>query len=273
MNGESFRVGGQFSRGRGGQDSHDRQKVATESHIRFFKNIEEKFNTKVEVLINTYKLNDEWDQEFVKWYEPYCVNYSFLDEMMPTEQHYIEYKVPYVKEYLDTCNKEYEFIMFIRIDYYLKKYLLQAYVPYEDKIQFAFLDMNVLELDKNKDAAHLVCFCIVHIPLKFYPILFSSSSFLYHHHMAMRWLLEHKVVKKENIGFIINTFHYLCSSIGWNPIYTNAGRPESRVKKTNNKQLVGDQLIESSIDFNQADFDDTFEETLYYYRLGKETGI
>ena len=61
ITGDTFRLGGQRSPNKGGEESYNRQRLATDSHNRFFKNIEEKFNVKCDLFLNIYKCDDEYD--------------------------------------------------------------------------------------------------------------------------------------------------------------------------------------------------------------------
>ena len=49
ITGDTFRLGGQRSPNKGGEESYNRQRLATDSHNRFFKNIEDKFNVKCDL--------------------------------------------------------------------------------------------------------------------------------------------------------------------------------------------------------------------------------
>lgn len=269
INGESFRFGGQLSRGRGGEDSYDRQKVATDSHIRFFKNIEDKFYMNVDVLLNSYVLNDEWDKDLTSWYDAYCVKHDFLAAVMPTEQDYISYRINYTKEYIQTSKIDYEFVFFIRIDYYLKRYLSQIFMPYQDKIQFAFYDLNGLTNEASY-ISPLVSFGLTYVPSKFYPMLFASPSLLDSHHFCRQQLLNDKKLHDTEIECIINTYHFLCTSLGWNPIYTAVGRYESPQMSPIRKELSNGKVIDETIDFKQTIFEETFIEALYNYQVLKD---
>ena len=56
ITGDTFRLGGQRSPNKGGEESYNRQRLATHSHNRFFKNIEEKFMVGV-IIFNFLSIN------------------------------------------------------------------------------------------------------------------------------------------------------------------------------------------------------------------------
>ena len=255
ITGESFRLGTQFSRTRGIEDSFRRQQVACESHIRFVKYCEEKKNIKIDVALYTYTLNNEWDNKLKDWYGSYLVKSSYTTELAKSEPIFKENALADIAEFMQEKNIKYDFILLIRTDFYLKNYFSEVFDSCPNKIIFAFIDKFTTE-QTNFPA---VCHNITYVPEKFYSLLFSNS-FLNMHDSAQKLL---NYVAEDCIDFYSNTSHFTSTDLGWNPIFVIVGRNEIRepsqegISYTNGTYIALDKEY-----FNKDIFKETFQEAL-----------
>jgi hypothetical protein len=217
INGESFRLGPQVSRTRGIKDSYQRQKLAVSSHIRLFRFIENEFNIKCEVFLNTYHLNNEWDNDLINWYSDYLIRHNFYPTLLENEFSLIHDTINKIKEF---NLEEYEFVVFNRTDFYIKKYFLKVFNPHSEKIAYAHIDAYYDYKTINK-LPH-VCHSITYCPKKYFNLMLENLVW-YWHYSAIK-LSEH--VPKEFITTFIDTVHACCTSLDWNPIYSIVGRDE-----------------------------------------------
>jgi len=180
LNGESFRDGGTGVRSSGNnQKSIIQQRCAINSHIRFFKYIENKFGFTCEVFINSYKSNG-YENEMIKSYNDYLIGYNFHTERLNSEFSMIEDTITRLNN-INMC--EYKFILFIRNDIFLKEYFLDVFKIDNEKIIYAFVDSNpsfnkICE-DMNMEQCNFyvpVNHMITLIPEKYYYLLLEKKA-------------------------------------------------------------------------------------------------
>lgn len=272
ITGDTFRLGGQRSPNKGGEESYNRQRLATDSHNRFFKNIEDKFNVKCDLLLNIYKCSDEYDEDFLEWYGDRVVESHLHPERMAGEM-----ELAY-----DTMNKlsqrgidEYRFVMLIRPDWYLKKYFADIFEIDDERVLYAHLDggyplktdngrVAFLAYDNEYDFPY-VCHCITYCPRKHFKLLLENQ--VWHWHDSLMKLMRH--VPRKDIGFFIDTFHWCCSSLDWNPLYSLVGRGEHLEYKMPNITYDFEtntvQYVDTLERYKDVLYTDTIEENLKNY--------
>lgn len=258
INGESFRYGGQFSRTRGIEDSYERQYVATESHIKLIKYIEEKYSLRGEVFLSTYTLGEKWDNDLRQWYKPYLVGDDFRDTIANSEVDFRNYNIDLVDKFIQKTHRVYKFILFIRLDYYLKKYFFEVFQAPENKVLFGFID----SFTTNEQLFPCVMHSIAYVPSIFYSLLFSMS--FYSMHNSGHFLLKH--TSEDHIGFFSNSCHITTSDLEWNPIFVCVGRIECLESTSKKRKYVDGKYIDQDIDFCQSIFKETFQEALQRYK-------
>ena len=273
ITGDTFRLGGQRSDNKGGEESYKRQRLATESHIRFFQNIEKKYNVKCDVFLNIYSCNNEYDSDLLKWYSERIINSNIHPSRLSSE-----FDLVY-----DTTSRlsqigidEYLFVMFIRPDWYLKKYFVEIFDIDEHRVRYAHLDGGYQMVDNNGSITFLdalgnhhdvphVCHCITYCPKKHFRLLLDNQVWHWHDSLLR---LKHQVSRKD-VGFFIDTFHWCCSSLDWNPLYSLVGRSEHLEYKMPNKTYDFETNTVSYINtvekYKHLMYTDTIEENLKKY--------
>lgn len=250
INGETFRHGGQGSRERGDEESFNLQMIATESQLKFINYVKENNNFDCDIFMNIYSLNDEWDKEFIKQYGDLVklinINNTLLGETSLHSQtlNIIKNKINY---------NEYEFILFLRPDLFLKNYFSTIFNCDSDKITFAHVNEIEDPLGKswnqtqrgNPAVNHQIFF----VPKKFFTELLDHK--LWFNHYSYDLILQHNI-KSTNIDFFIYTYHSSSTDVTWNPIFHQVGRNETtfwidkkyRVNKITHKiDIVEDESI------------------------------
>lgn len=273
ITGDTFRLGGQRSPNKGGEESYNRQRLATDSHNRFFKNIEEKFNMQCDIFMNIYKCNEDYDTNLLEWYGDRVIQAHLHSERMAGEM-----ELAY-----DTINKlsqlgidDYRFVMLIRPDWYLKKYFADIFDIDDNRVLYAHLDVGYRMIDDNgkiyfidgdggaRDVPY-VCHCITYCPKKHFA-LFLDNQVWHWHDSLLR--LQNYLPRKE-IGFFIDTFHWCCSSLDWNPLYSLVGRGEHLEYKMPNITYDFEtntvQYVDTLEIYKHVLYTDTIEENLKNY--------
>ena len=228
ITGDTFRIGGQRSTGKGGDESFRRQNLATDSHLRFFESIEKKFDIQCDVFLNIYKCNDEYDKQLFEWYGDRVVQSKIHPGRLGSE---FEMIYDTIGRLINSKIDDYEFIMFIRPDWYLKKYFDEVFRPDPERVLYAHLDAGYKLVEnptgfidgggRRRDIPH-VCHCITYCPKKHYRWLLENR--VWHWHDSLLRLEQH--LPRTQFGFFVDTVHWCCSSLDWNPLYSLVGRDE-----------------------------------------------
>lgn len=273
ITGDTFRLGGQRSENKGGEESYKRQKLSTESHLRLFDHIEKTFSIKCDVYLNLYKCNDEYDHQLIRWYGERVVNVNIHPQRLESELALVYDTTHRLKEFgLD----EYRFIMMIRPDWYLKKYFSEVFEVDDERVLYAHLDAGYRMNDDNgiisfvdaaggrHDVPH-VCHCITYCPRKHFNLFLNNQ--VWHWHDSL-FRLRNYLSRKE-VGFIIDTFHWCCSSLDWNPLYSLVGRGEHLEYKIPNMtydyQTNTVQYVDTIERYKKLMYIDTIDENLKLY--------
>lgn len=226
INGESFRYGKQQTRGRGGEESLKRQYLATLSHIRFIKYIKEKFNVSSEIFLNSYELNTDYDNILLEWYKKYLIKYNFNKNIFKSEDEFVKNTLEQIKM-IDI--NDYDYILLVRPDCYLKKYYLNIF-KFDPCVTFSFIDSNGYSLSVNHSLTLIY---------KKYFDLFLEDKFWKIHHSEYFLL---KYISKDKSKKLIESSHWCCTSLGWNPLFSYVGRTECLKYPTNVEKQEPDYM-------------------------------
>jgi hypothetical protein len=273
INGDTFRLGGQGSVGKGGEESINRQKLATDSHNNFFESIEKKLGVKCEIYLNIYTCNDEYDQKLLEWYGERVVNVAIHPKRFENELGLVYDTTRSLKEFgLD----DYRFVMMIRPDCYIKKYFAEIFKVDDNRVLYAHLDAGYKMIDSGGSISFLdalgskldvphVCHNITYCPHKHFNLFLDNQ--VWHWHDSLLRLRNH--ISRNEIGFFVDTFHWCCSSLDWNPLYSLVGRGECLEYKVPNMTYDFEtntvQYIDTIEKYKHLMYTDTIEENLKNY--------
>jgi hypothetical protein len=229
--GESFRSGGQYSRKKGLPESFEEQIKASQTHIHFIQQLEEKFQLeKSKSVIVSY--NTRYNQELLDVYGEYVEKFSFYQEAMGLNNlfHTALKDIP--------TYHHYDFIFYIRIDLFLKEKLLESINHLPEKILFANICWTI------------DCICqklyprvndmMMYVPKKFFPKL----KFVHVYHDAWYHLIVKGKMNNDDLDFIINTFHDSDSQKDYNPLYYIVNRPQALSWYDQNKVFDKEKFFE-----------------------------
>lgn len=271
ITGESFRNGPQNSRLRDDSTySIINQMRAIKSHFEFITHLKNSYNNiTIDVLLNIYSFNTQKDNELINSYQ----DNSNIDHV------YLYLKYELLGEYgllfntYDIISNElnyddYTFILFFRIDLFLKPYFNTVF-DLREKIRFTHVNeiyknfnnfnigmphekfhaVGIMSEDKTFIEKPLIGYQILYVPHKYFNTIHQKKIYF---HGSYPHILQ--LVPKEDIDFFLYTFHSSSTDISWNPIFHLVGRKEC--KKWHCKGLIVDPItfeIQYKKDFDLYD--------------------
>lgn len=159
---------------------------------------------------------------------------------------------------------QYKYVLFIRIDLYLKNIFFEIFTLHEDKILFAHIDSNTSIGVNEIGISHL----IMAYPCKLYKYLKEKNVYNSTHEMRHKLILSG--LPKENIGLIVDIFHVCSTDLGWNPLYIQVGR---YYNNSYNLYSIFQHTIRYYYDQNIHEIKDDINKTIKYWEphLNKDT--
>jgi len=251
LTGESFRYGGQTTRDRSNcLDATNKQKLASYSHLRLINYMKSKFDADTEIFINSYKLNDIHDEILLNWYKSYVIYSKLHNNIFPSEYAFIESTN---RDIVSINLEKYDFILFVRMDLYIKEYFLERFTQIDNKIRYGHLDYN----------GGGICHNIIYVPKCFFNLINVPLhiNFRNPHHGKN---CVTKIIDSSNIDYFINSYHSLSTDLNWNPLYSQVGRGESHKRENVGERYINNTLvkIESDTEYDHLLHTDTIEQNL-----------
>jgi|688.fasta_scaffold394137_2 hypothetical protein len=216
--GESYRSGPHMSDIRGTNDYLKRQIMASKSHISLANELK-KIDHQIDLLITTYKLNENDDNNLLSFYQKNMnvIKSKFYDNRFPSEEALFNDIFHTIGEVIN--KKDYDYILFVRIDLYLKKLFLEMIRDYPKNIMFVHIDSNI---DVNRKIFN-ICQQIFSIPKKYFNIIKNKVLYNCYPHRFKDAMISYGV-DKDDITYLTPTLHVCSTDFGWNPFYIQVGR-------------------------------------------------
>jgi hypothetical protein len=215
--GETFRLGGQGNRNRGSDKSYDEQIKAAKTHIAFIEYLKKNKNFDLDVWISSY--NTKFDNELIKIYSNVIIGYKFYNNLIG-QNGLIHNAFNEIKDI-----NQYEFILFMRVDLYLKEYFFEIFNPNDNKILFPSICFKPHHKVNNHPR---VSDMMMFVPKNF----FHKISVINIGHNTWHDLVSYHGFTYENIDVMLNTYHDSDSAKDFNPIYYIVNRPQNTVHHT-----------------------------------------
>jgi len=212
--GESFRSINKGQRVRGLPESYDEQIKACKSHIAFIENIKN-----ISVFISSY--TTQYDDELLSIYQKYLVGHKFYDNVIGLNSLF--------HESIKSVNniQQYDFVLFIRIDLFLKDKFTEVFDPNIIRILFPTICWKQGSVVRGKPRVNDM---MLFIPKKYYSYIKDIEVY----HNAWAILVEKTDLKKEDLDAMIDTFHDSDSAKDFNPLYYIVNRKECQVWHSKN---------------------------------------
>jgi hypothetical protein len=218
--GESFRMGTQYTRIRGTPESYDEQIRASESHVAFLKHISAKYAMKsISVFIATY--TTPFDAKLLDIYRDYKTGHQIYDDVMGLNALF-HHSLRFIrdKSTIDDFRQAYDFILYFRIDLFLKAEFIGRFDPRSDTILYpcvCFIPHHRVGNDPRVNDT------MMFIPSR----LFSHLSSIMICHESWHYLVSRGELTYDDLGTMISTFHDSDSFKDWNPLYYIVNREQN----------------------------------------------
>lgn len=211
--GECFRSGSQHSRIRGNESSYSEQIEACNTHIKFIKHLKDVHKIKPEVSLYSY--TTKYDDELKQFYRDHLIQSCFYDNVIglnPLFHNSIE----------NTDLSKYKFILYLRIDLFLKEEFFKVFDPSWTTIKFPTICWYKDALVAGKPRVNDV---MLFVPSKYYGYLNNIEI----GHDAWLVLSNNTPLTPDDLGVMINTYHDTDSEKDYNPLYYIVNRPRTDV--------------------------------------------
>ena len=217
--GASFRHGNQYNRTNGSEKSFEGQMEASESQMKFIKQLQKQGHN-VKVSINTYSC--KYDENIKEVFNEMLVDYMF--NLKYIGQHNL------IKNCANRVNiSEYDSVLCMRIDIFLKEEFFNIFDPNYDKIMFPSLcwkwkwrtekdqcGENIVKECKGGKVEHpRISDIIMYVPFKYLDYLKQMNL----SHDTWYELVETYKLTYDDIDVMLTTHHDSDSRKDWNPLY------------------------------------------------------
>lgn len=229
ISGESFREGAQNSRQKGTEKSVKDQMLAAESHSQFVKQAANR-GIKFDVAISTY---DTQYAERLKSFYGLLKDDKTIGSFEFNTSYSMKSQQRLFNELLVNFDESYDFMLWFRIDLFLKPEFSGVFDPEWKRIKAPFVCWKILPGLKHYHAVPRprVADTMLFVPAKLRHVV-TSPAFELSHGM---WGVYNSTWAKEieshdyhkGMGVMIDTLHDSDSAKDWNPLYRIVNRPES----------------------------------------------
>lgn len=220
--GESFRFGDQGNRVIGSPQSFSEQIKASTSHLKFIEYMK-KQQCFINISINSYKT--QYSKDLIKVYKEYLVEENLYNNVLGMNN--------LIKK--SRINKiEYDFILYMRVDIFLKEKFFKIFNPNWNKILFPSCGIIKSTPDGHPRVNDMMMF----LPKKYH---FHLEKFDLSHYTWSSLINSGKFTYND-LDMMINTFHNANTSKDNHPLYYIVNRYQC-LNKLNEKDI-----------FNKYDF-------------------
>jgi hypothetical protein len=214
--GESFRLGGQYSRYIGSDESYNEQIKAANSHISFIKDLNTK-NINIDVYISSYET--KFTENLIQEYKDILIGYEFYKNLIG-QGSLINNAITKISNI-----EKYDFLLIMRIDLYLKSKMTEIFDSTWDKILWP----SIIFKPYHKSGIHpRVNDMMIFIPKKYFSYLqyldYNSSG-----HDQWAYFIENTDLTYDCLDTMLNSYHDSDSAKDLNPLYYIVNRKESDI--------------------------------------------
>jgi hypothetical protein len=220
--GGAFRDGGNASSVQDTDRGYDAQYYATQTHLKLTEVIKAK-GYNVDTIINTY--HSTYEKDLTKWYDVYDIIFNTLNKNIKSTIGRDNLIRSSIKNIKNLTPDNYDFVLFIRIDLFLKPGFFDILDINSNKINFIAnnYDTNTC-LTHNKQKDPVVVDLILFVPKKFFYILDSNFKL---NHDAWTYYKQMYKVSDNDLGFMTDQIFDSNSYRDLNNFYLMVSRKEN----------------------------------------------
>ena len=221
--GGSFREGGSGSVTQDTTNGLNSQYYATQSHIKLT-NFLKKKKYNVDTIITTY--HSKHEEELNKWYNPYDIIYNTINKNKDSTSGRDKLISTSINNIKNLTTNDYDFILFIRIDLFLKPDFFNKLDIKSNKINF--LAHNFYKghcgFTENRDPE--VVDMILFVPKNYFYILDDKFKL---NHKAWSYYKKTYKLTYDDLGFMSSLRFDSNTYLDYNPFYIISGRPANKI--------------------------------------------
>ena len=269
--------GGAFRDGQNGSSKQDSEKgfdsqyYSTQTHLKLTEVIKSK-GYSVDTIINTY--HSTYENILTTWYKPYEILLNHINKKIKSTVGRDNLISSAIKNIKKITPDDYDFILFIRIDLFLKPDFYKLLNTKSDKIQFLAHNFYQGHCGFTEEKDPEVVDLILFVPKKYFYILNDNFKL---NHNAWSYYKKQYLLTDSDMSFMTDLRFDSNTYLDYNPYYIISGRPENKIihnyEKTNSK-LYGKNGNKRGIDCekyeNQKKDEYLADPSEYYYNAHKD---
>ena len=218
--GAAFREGGNGSTISDTQYGYKTQKNTSLTHAKLKKVLNER-GYQTDILVNTR--NTIYGDELEAWYNPYRIVINRLSKRINGRDVMISSTI----ENINQLNKdEYEFILFVRIDLFLKPEFFEVLDTESDKINFLANNFDPKDCNNYKNNNPKIVDLFIFVPKKYFHILDKNFKI---NHESWNDLKKKYKLTDNDMKFMSNKMFDSNSYMDNNPYYFMSSRKENQI--------------------------------------------
>jgi hypothetical protein len=229
--------GGAFREGHSGNSNQDTEKgfdsqfYSTQSHIKLTSLMKKK-GYAIDTIINTY--HSTYEKDLKKWYNPYEILFDKINKNIRSTDGRDNLIQASIKNINNMTPNDYDFILFIRIDLFLKPDFFKVLNLQSERIQFLAHNFYQHHCGFTKERDPEVVDLILFVPKKYFYIL--DNKFKLNHNVWSYYKKQYNLTD-DDMSFMTDLRFDSNTYLDYNPYYIISGRPENKIvhnyEKTN----------------------------------------
>ena len=227
--GGGFRDGPNLSSIQDTVKGYNNQLYASKSHIKLNKVLTEK-GYDIDSLVCSY--HSKYESQFKIWYNPFDIILNTIKVRGKSTDGRDSLIKNCIKNMNELKMDQYDFVLFVRIDLFLKKEFFDVLDLKSDKVNFLAHNFYTGHCGFTEKKDPEVVDMILYVPKKHFNIL--DENFILNHKAWTYYKKQYKLTN-DDLGFMTDKRFDSNTYLDLNPFYVISGRPENKKEHTTEK--------------------------------------
>jgi hypothetical protein len=184
----------------------------------------------MDTLVCSY--HSKYESQFKLWYNPFDIILNTIKLNGKSTDGRDSLIKNCIKNMNDLKMEEYDFVLFIRIDLFLKRDFFDVMDLKSDKVQFLAHNFYTGHCGFTEKKDPEVVDLILYVPKKHFHMLDNNFKL---NHKAWTYYKKQYKLTNDDLGFMTNKRFDSNSYLDLNPFYVISGRPENKKEHTTEK--------------------------------------
>ena len=238
--GGGFRDGPSTSSIQDTEKGYNNQFYASQSHIKLNKILTEK-GYDIDSLICSY--HSKYESNLKVWYDPFDIILNTIKTTVRSTEGRDSLIKTCIKNMKNLKMEEYDFVLFIRIDLFLKRDFFNTLDVKSERVQFLAHNFFTGHCGFTEKKDPEVVDMILYVPKKHFNILDNNFKL---NHKAWTYYKKQYQLTDDDLGFMTDKRFDSNSYLDLNPFYVISGRPENKKNHTDEKTNPQDYGIKGN---------------------------